>query len=48
MIAETYRDNGKKCCVTLSKQPHDIYNPICFPLAKNGPFTQVISEQLNT
>ena len=45
IIDATYRENDKKCRLTLAKEPLGMFSPAVFLLAKNGPYTQAISEQ---
>jgi len=47
LIDATYRENNKKCKLTLAKQPFSMFIPIVFPMAKNGPYTNAINEQYN-
>ncbi len=44
LIDATYRDSAKKCLLTLGKIPISFFAPIVCPLAKNGPYTQAVSE----
>ena len=44
LIDATYRENGKKCQLTLAKAPISFFAPIVIPLAKNGPYTKAVSE----
>lgn len=45
LMDATYRENNKKCKVTLAKEPISMFAPIVQVLAKNGPYTKFISEQ---
>jgi hypothetical protein len=44
VIDFTYRENGKKCKLTLAKEPISFFAPIVLPLAKNGPYTNAVNE----
>ena len=45
IIDSTYRENEKKCCLTVAKEPIPVFSPVCMVLQKNGPFTKPINEQ---
>ena len=40
-----YRENGKKCGVTYAKEPISQFQPAAMMLAKNGPYTEALSER---
>ena len=46
LIDATYRENGKKCRVTIAKEPVSLFTPACMALGKDGPYTTAINEQL--
>ena len=45
LIDATYRENDKKCKLTIGKQPIDVFAPGTFGLTKNGPYTKAVDEQ---
>ena len=45
LIDAAYKQNGKKCQLTLAKEPISVFLPTCNPLVKNGPYTTAINEQ---
>jgi len=44
LIDSTYRENGKKCRLTIAKEPISYFASLSYPLAKNGPYSKAISE----
>ena len=44
IVDATYRENGKKCKLTLGRNPISFFAPVVFPMAKNGPYSKAISE----
>ena len=46
IVDATYRANGKKCLTTIGRERLPVFLPTCNGLAKNGPYTQAIYEQL--
>ena len=45
LIDATYKENQKKCKITLAKEPIYVFTPAVQVLAKHGPYTKVISQQ---
>ena len=44
-IDSIYRENGKKCGVTYAREAVSKFTSISMMLAKNGPYTKLISER---
>ena len=45
IVDQLYRENGKKCVLTVMKQSVPFFSPVVFNLAKNGPYTKAINDQ---
>ena len=44
LIDSTYRENAKKCLLTIGQVPISFFAPIVCPLAINGPYTKAVNE----
>ena len=45
LINAAYKENGKKCKLTLAKEPISVFLPVVYGLTKNGPYTEAFDEQ---